>query len=168
MFKKLHHVAYRCQDARATADFYTKVIGLKFAATVSAEVVASIKKPDPHTHIFFEMRDGSYIAFFELLDKSQPHVPVADDWAQHLALEVEDRSVADQILQRLHAQGVKVVGPELHDGLITSWYFSDPSGHRLEIVLRTAGKDVWDKLATVADERLEVWKSRKARHADKV
>jgi glyoxylase I family protein len=162
MFMKLHHVAYRCQDARETADFYSKVIGLKFAAAVNADVVDSIKKHDPHTHIFFEMADGSYIAFFELLDKSAPHVPVVNDWAQHLALEVKDQEVADAILARLHKHGVPVVGPESHGGLINSWYFNDPSGHRLEIVLRTAGKDVWDKLGTMADATLDAWEKRKA------
>ena len=32
MFQKLHHVAYRCRDAQETVDFYTKVLGLKYAA----------------------------------------------------------------------------------------------------------------------------------------
>jgi catechol 2,3-dioxygenase-like lactoylglutathione lyase family enzyme len=162
MFKKLHHVAYRCEDARATADFYSKVLGLKFAAAVNADAVASIRKHDPHTHIFFEMGDGSYIAFFELLDKSAPHVPVANDWAQHLALEVKDQQVADALLARLREHGVQVVGPEPHGGLINSWYFFDPSGHRLEIVVRTAGKDVWDKLGSKAEATLDDWQKRKA------
>ena len=26
--KSLHHVAYRCKDAKQTTDFYTKVLGL--------------------------------------------------------------------------------------------------------------------------------------------
>ncbi len=162
MFKKLHHVAYRCEDARATVDFYTKVIGLKFAAAVNADVVDSIKKYDPHTHIFFEMADGSYIAFFELIDKSEPHFPVANDWAQHLALEVDSREAADVLLARLREHGVTVVGPEHHGGIIDSWYFNDPSGHRLEIVVPTAGKDVWDKLEGMAGSKLEEWEKLKA------
>ena len=32
MFQRLHHIAYRCHDAQRTVDFYTKVIGLKYAA----------------------------------------------------------------------------------------------------------------------------------------
>ena len=32
MFQKLHHVAYRCRDAQETVEFYTKVLGLKYAA----------------------------------------------------------------------------------------------------------------------------------------
>lgn len=161
MFKKLHHVAYRCEDAAETTDFYTRVLGLKFAFAVNADEVASIKKHDPHTHIFFEMADGSYLAFFELLDKSAPHLPVQNDWAQHIALEVEDRSVADELLRRLRENNVPVVGPEPHGGLIDSWYFNDPSGHRLEIVVRTASKQVWDSQAEYAQTTLAAWQARK-------
>ena len=32
MLQKLHHVAYRCRDAQETVEFYTKVLGLKYAA----------------------------------------------------------------------------------------------------------------------------------------
>lgn len=157
MFKKLHHVAYRCASATDTADFYSKVIGLKFAAAFVAEGVASIGKHDPHTHIFFEMGDGSYIAFFELLDKTDPNVPVENDWAQHLALEVDGQEAADEVLARLRENNVPVVGPEGHDGLIKSWYFRDPSGHRLEIVVPQAGPDAWDVLSAQAEETLGAW-----------
>jgi len=30
--KSLHHVAYRCKDAKKTADFYTKVLDLEYLA----------------------------------------------------------------------------------------------------------------------------------------
>lgn len=162
MLKKLHHVAYRCEDARATAEFYTNVLGLKFAAAVNADIVDSIKKYDPHTHIFFEMDDGSYIAFFELTDKSVPHFPVANDWAQHLALEVDGREAAEAVIARLEERGIPVVGPEPHGGIIDSWYFNDPSGHRLEIVVPTGGKDVWERLASRSQQTLEEWEKHKA------
>lgn len=162
MLKKLHHVAYRCKDAQETSDFYTNVIGLKLAAALVQDEVHSIGKYEPHTHIFFEMADGSYIAFFELLSGSAPYTPEEGDWAQHLALEVEDQATADTILGRLREQGVEIVGPEPHGGLITSWYFYDPSGHRLEIVLRTGGKDKWDRLAEIAPAGLQEWNARKA------
>lgn len=165
MLKGLHHVAYRCEDARVTTDFYTKVIGLKFAATINSDIVDSTKKFDPHTHIFFEMDDGSYIAFFELTDKSAPHMPVEGDWAQHLALEVADRGIAEAIATRVKEHGVDVIGPERHGGVIDSWYFYDPSGHRLELVVRTGGKDIWDKLEAEAEEKLEEWEMSKAAKA---
>ena len=41
MLKKLHHVAYRCADAQKTVDFYTKMLGLKFAHALSNDRVPS-------------------------------------------------------------------------------------------------------------------------------
>ena len=59
-------------------------------------------------------------------------------------------------------RGVEIVGPELHGGIIKSWYFYDPNGHRLEIVVPTGGKDVWDRLAELAPAGLDEWNARKA------
>ena len=63
--KKLHHAAYRCKDAVETTRFYTEVLGLKFAHAMGEDHVPSTGKYSPHVHIFFEMEDGSSIAFFE-------------------------------------------------------------------------------------------------------
>ncbi|WP_232556727.1 VOC family protein [Ralstonia solanacearum] len=89
MLKKLHHAAYRCRDAAETVDFYTKSIGMKFAATM-INLVPSTGLKATNSNVFFEMEDGSYICFFEILGSKEPVVPVENDWAQHLALEVRD------------------------------------------------------------------------------
>ena len=88
MFAKLHHAAYRCADAAETVHFYRDILGLPFAHALSNDYVPSIKIYAPHIHIFFQLKDGSYIAFFE--------VPLGGDLAkvdrcQHIAFEVEDR-----------------------------------------------------------------------------
>ena len=53
MFQKLHHVAYRCRDAQETVDFYTKVLGLKYAAgEASPEGAQAIRRGGrPHSHL---------------------------------------------------------------------------------------------------------------------
>ncbi|ALF86701.1 MULTISPECIES: VOC family protein [Ralstonia solanacearum species complex] len=89
MLKKLHHAAYRCRDAAETVDFYTKSIGLKLAATM-INLVPSTGHKATNSNVFFEMEDGSYICFSEILGSTEPLVPVENDWAQHLALEVRD------------------------------------------------------------------------------
>ena len=91
MLQKLHHVAYRCQDSAQTVAFYRDVIGLKFAHAIAQDRVPSTQAFSPHLHIFFELADGSYIAFFELA-ASPPAVRDANtpSWVQHLALEVAD------------------------------------------------------------------------------
>jgi len=35
--KSLHHVAYRCRDAKETADFYTRVLGLEYAMALAED-----------------------------------------------------------------------------------------------------------------------------------
>jgi catechol 2,3-dioxygenase-like lactoylglutathione lyase family enzyme len=72
MLQRLHHVAYRCLDAAETVDFYTNVIGLRFAHAISQDRVPSTQEFSPHLHIFFELGDGSYLAFFELGKAAQP------------------------------------------------------------------------------------------------
>ena len=66
--RRLHHVAYRCKDAQETSDFYTKVLGLKYAMAISDDKVPSTGEESPYMHIFFQMDDGSYVAFFEVPD----------------------------------------------------------------------------------------------------
>jgi len=166
MFKKLHHVAYRCRDAAETVDFYTNVIGMDFAAAIVQDAVPSLGLPEPHNHIFFEMDDGSHLAFFDILGSDERLTPVDNDWAQHLALEVESDARAEEIAGRLRARNVEVLGPVRHGEVARSWYFFDPSGHRMEMSVRgelEAG--VWTALRASARDDLERWTMRKQQAA---
>lgn len=159
MLKKLHHVAYRCRDAQETVRFYTELLGLRFVAALAQEAVPSLAKEEPHNHIFFEMRDGSFIAFFDILNDQGPPGPMPDEWAQHLALEVDEED-AKEIQRRLEAADVEVLGPVEH-GICRSRYFRDPNGHRLEMAVRTDSAQVWDELAGRAGAELAAWQERK-------
>ena len=115
MFQKLHHVAYRCRDAQETVDFYTKVLGLKYAAgEVSPEGHKPYGEEVDLIHIFFECSDGSYIAFFDLPSsppaEADPNTP---KWVNHIAFEVPDMDALLAGKRRLEA-GVDVLGPKDH------------------------------------------------------
>ncbi len=117
--KKLHHAAFRCKDARETVEFYTKVLGLKFAHAMGEDHVPSTGKYSPHVHIFLEMEDGSSIAFFECPnDPGNMKDMESPDWIQHFAFEVE--SVEDLLKAKadMEAKGVKIIGPTNHDDFI--------------------------------------------------
>ena len=161
MLRKLHHVAYRCRDAGETADFYTKLLGLRLAHIIVQDRVPSTQAYSPHAHIFFEMADGSYIAFFELAAappaQRDPNTP---DWVQHLALEIDDEAELLASRQRLIAAGIDVVGPTDH-GFCKSIYFFDPSGHRMELTARTDRADQRDRFAAEAPAALAAWQARK-------
>jgi glyoxylase I family protein len=161
MLRKLHHVAYRCRDAGETADFYTNLLGLRLAHIIVQDRVPSTQAYSPHAHIFFEMADGSYIAFFELAAappaQRDPNTP---DWVQHLALEIDDEAELLASRQRLIAAGIDVVGPTDH-GFCKSIYFFDPSGHRMELTARTDRADQRDRFAAEAPAALAAWQARK-------
>ena len=159
--KKLHHAAFRCADAAQTVQFYTDVLGLKFTHAMGEDHVPSTGKYSPHVHIFFEMEDGSNIAFFECpLDPGEKsgRDPQTPDWIQHFAFEVQDMDTLVKAKADLQAKGLNVVGPTNHDDFITSIYFFDPSGHRLELTTRTCHDPV--RLKAFEDEApavLNLW-----------
>ena len=138
MFQKLHHVAYRCRDAQETVEFYTKVLGLKYAAgQQSPEGARPYGEEVDLIHIFFECGDGSYIAFFDLPSsppmQADPNTP---NWVNHIAFEVPSMDALLEGKRRLEAAGVDVLGPKDHS-FCQSIYFFDPNGIRLEMTART-------------------------------
>ncbi len=156
--KKLHHAAFRCKDARATVDFYTNVLGLRFAHAMGEDHVPSTGRYSPHIHIFFEMEDGSSIAFFEVpKDPGNVKDLESPDWIQHFAFEVDNVETLLAAKARLEQHGLSVVGPTNHDDFILSIYFFDPSGHRLELTTRTAAPERAREFEAEAPKVLEVW-----------
>ena len=45
--KKIHHVAYRCRDARETVEFYREVLSMDLVLAIAENLVPSTKEPDP-------------------------------------------------------------------------------------------------------------------------
>ena len=153
----LHHVAYRCKDAQATVDFYTKYLDLDYNIAVAENRVPSTGAYSPHIHIFFQMGDGSYLAFFELSESPAMRLdPNTPDWVQHLALRVPDMQALQDHKVRLEADGHEVVGPVDHK-ICQSIYFFDPSGHRMELTVATSTPELDAKLAEISGPLLEEW-----------
>jgi len=155
--KSLHHVAYRCKDARETADFYTRILGLEYAMAIAEDRVPSTGERSPYMHVLFRMDDGSHVAFFEVPESP----PMGRDentpaWVQHLALRVADEAALVRYKTRLESHGIAVTGPTDH-GFCKSIYFFDPSGHRLELTVDTMTPGMAERLAAVRDEMLEEW-----------
>lgn len=159
MIQKLYHVAYRCNNSQETVDFYTKVLGLKFAMAVSQDRVPSTGEEVPYIHIFFEMADGSNVAFFELPQAAKA-IPDTNtpSWVQHLALEVSTRADLMEMKDRLEKNNVSFIGPVDH-GTINSLYFFDPNGHRLEVALRV-NEQVREERAKARFDVLKDWNAK--------
>jgi len=88
LFKDLNHVAWRCIDAEQTRQFYEDFLGLPLAHVIRSERVPSTGEYAPYCHLFFEMRDGSYIAFFDIRDGRGATLS-GDKWVHHFAFEVD-------------------------------------------------------------------------------
>jgi catechol 2,3-dioxygenase-like lactoylglutathione lyase family enzyme len=162
VLSNFHHVAFRCTDAVETVRFYTEVLGLKYSHAVTADIVGSTKEYDPHIHIFFELNDGSSIAFFEVPTappaQKDPNTP---DWVQHVAFQVNSVDELMDYKRRLDDAGIKYIGPVgHHDAGQQSIYFFDPNGIRLEFNL-PAKVDPAARAAHAVTV-LESWKQRRA------
>ena len=48
---RIHHVAYRCKDAKETVDFYQRVLNMGFVLAIAEDEVPSTKEPDPYMHV---------------------------------------------------------------------------------------------------------------------
>src|SRR6266480_3113807 len=81
MIKGLHHNAYRCRDSEETRAFYEDFLGLRMVSAFEINEGRAL-------HTFFEMDDGSCLAFFEV-----PGSPFdfkrQDSLDLHIALGVE-------------------------------------------------------------------------------
>src|SRR6516165_2830656 len=62
MIKGLHHNAYRCRDSEETRVFYEDFLGLRLVSAFEIDEGRGL-------HTFFEMDDGSCLAFFEVPGK---------------------------------------------------------------------------------------------------
>ena len=158
----LHHFAWRCRDSEETRHFYEDLLGLPLTHVIKSDHVPSTGEYCPYVHIFFQMRDGSYIAFFDLGDDTaalpSPNTPA---WVNHIALRVDSLDELEAAKARLEAAGVEVLGLTDHH-IIESIYFFDPNGIRLELTTPAVPQAEIDAHALHARADLDAWTVRKA------
>jgi glyoxylase I family protein len=158
----LSHVALITRDTAATADFYTRIMGMELVNAVLDDAIPSTGDPIPYFHSFFRLADGSTVAFFEApeLPPLEPPPHPAYDTFQHLALQVGSTAEVDRWHRWLGEHGVEVLGPVDHK-IIYSIYFHDPNGIRLE--LTTPISPIWNDNAEQAAASLSDWQTVKDR-----
>ena len=159
--RKIHHVAYRCHDAKETVEWYRKHLDMDFVLAIAEDHVPSTHAPDPYMHLFMDAGGGNVLAFFELPNSPEmgrdPNTP---EWVQHIALEVDSMEVLETAKARLEAAGIPVIGITDHT-IFKSIYFFDPNGHRLELAVNTGTPEMMKKLDEVKWDMLEEWSKTK-------
>ena len=87
----IHHVAYRCINAKQTVEFYQQVLNMDFQLAIAEDKVPSTGEPDPYMHVFMDAGNGNVLAFFEIPNSPDmgfdPNTP---QWVQHIAFKVAD------------------------------------------------------------------------------
>ena len=156
--ERIHHVAYRCKDAKQTVEWYKQMLNMDFVLAIAEDLVPSTKEPDPYMHIFLDAGGGNVLAFFELPTKApmgrDPNTP---EWVQHIAFKVKDQAELLEFKAHLQAQGVDVLGPTDH-GSFHSIYMFDPNGHRLELACPDPDEAAMNKrMDEVKWKMLEDW-----------
>lgn len=155
--QQIHHVAYRCHDAKNTVEFYKKFLNMDLLVCIAEDRVPSTKEPDPYMHVFLDAGRGNILAFFEITGS-----PTMDrdhntpKWVQHIAFQVESIEALVEAKQELEKKGLDVIGVTEH-GIIRSIYFFDPNGHRIELTCVTGTSDQMRHLKEIAPQMLEEW-----------
>ena len=126
---KLHHSAYRCKDSEETRNFYEDFLGMKLKKAFEILTTKSGRKSNV-LHTFYELNDGSCIAFFEEPDKKFTFKKQRD-FDLHIAFEVNEKFLKKMykkgMAERIETRGI------IDHGFIKSIYFRDPNGYVIEL-----------------------------------
>ena len=132
--KGLHHAAFRCRDSEETRRFYEDFLGLPLVEAFEIRQTKTGRSTSV-LHTFFEMGDGSCMAFFEAPGRPFDFKP-QHDFDLHIALEVEPAEL-DARFDEGRKRGIETRGIADH-GFIRSIYFRDPNGYVVELSARKA------------------------------
>ncbi len=154
----VHHAAYRCRDAAQTRWFYEELLGLPLAAAMVFDHISGMKEKRDYMHLFFELGDGNFLAFFDDPDTATPeHFKRKDGFDVHVALEAAsyDDMIAWQ--EHINRSGKTCLGPIDH-GFVKSVYMYDPNGLQVEITSKMPDyQAIMDEEAAHVDELMRQW-----------
>ncbi|MFN0091226.1 MAG: VOC family protein [Acidimicrobiales bacterium] len=131
---RLHHHAFVVKDQEATRRFYEDVLGIPLAATW-CEKAELFGKERTYCHTFYEIADGSALAFFQFADPAdvaefglaKPPSPF-----DHFAMKV-DQETQEAMIARVEANGLQHM--TIDHGYCVSFYTWDPDGLMIEFTV---------------------------------
>ncbi len=140
-FGPLHHVALVTNDMKRTVAFYRDLLG--------AEVVMSHRLPRPgnERHYFIRVSPTTVFAFFEFPEAELPAykeatLPSTGRALDHIAFFAPSEESFNEWHRRLGEAGVAGLTPVQPLGFgIRAYFFADPNGIVLEVMLPPAGVD---------------------------
>ena len=132
-FGAVHHIAIITNDMKKTVDFYREVLG--------SEVALGHRLNDENKtrHYFITLAPNTVFTVFDAqLPAYEPPIVPKTGRALDIAFFVEDRNAFDRSYERL--QGWVDNLSDVRDlGIVTAFFFSDPSGIVLEVMVENEG-----------------------------
>ena len=157
--KMLHHNAYRCIDAEETRYFYEDMLGMPLVAALYEPLNAITGEPDPYVHLYFELADGSTLAFFDypgFYSRENAKFESHDPYFAHIALEVEGKDIIQKYKKIYEKEGVEHF--ILDHQYCYSLYCYDPNGMVLEFTTNVPiSEQFFADAADTAHDDLKRW-----------
>ncbi len=157
---RLHHTAYVTKDQEATRAFYEDILGFPLVATWSEadELFGALRV---YCHTFFELADGSALAFFQFANEEDQALfdpELVPSPFRHIALKVDAEGQAE-IERRPTEANWKPEGTYvLEHGYCRSLYTEDPNGMLLEFTVDVPEvDDIAEVRRQDAHETLKKW-----------
>jgi glyoxylase I family protein len=153
-----HHHAVRTKDMTATRHFYENVLKLPLVGTWVESFDVIKKTPSNYMHCFFELGDGSALAFFQFEEgmRDDPMPMPRDPYEHHIALGVDTIQDVDYFRARLEAAGHQVT--MVDHGYCYSCYTEDPNGMMVEVsTIVPNGIAILEEAARTAEHDLANW-----------
>jgi len=161
IIKGLHHNAYRCRDSEETRKFYEDFLGLPLVNAFEIHATKTGRETRV-LHSFYQMADGSHLAFFEVPGEDGKDFVFKDqhDFDLHIALEIPHADLKPWMEKGKQA-GYTVRGIADHV-TIDSIYFRDPNGYVIELTGKRPGSDqLLASKKSQAREHLNEWQRTK-------
>jgi len=161
----IHHLALNTDDMKMTIDFYTGVLGMPLVHALKVPPGVGIgpgNRGNPPfenlRHYFFDAGGDTMVAFFEM-PKGEKQIGDRNALAamQHCSFTVTERRFHEMVA-RLEAAQVPLIGPVDVGAGTFSVYFFDPNGIRLEYSYQVGDGDdvrVVERWTQSGDEALQ-------------
>jgi len=156
--RRLHHHAVRTDDMEATRRFYEDVLGMPMVSALKGNVDPSTGRPTPFLHCFFEMGDGSCLAFFQFLPEVYgPATKLPRNGIDHhIAMSVAKFDDIARLKAKFDALSYPNCG--INHGFCYSLYVRDPNGMLVEFVGDAANElELNEAAVAAAHDELARW-----------
>lgn len=159
---KLHHHAFMARDMEETRHFYEDILEFPLIGTWVERLNPVTGKPDNYVHTFFELNDGSCLAFFQFKssastrEQSLNKFENINPFAHHIALTVDGKDTVMYFKKKLGDAGIPAF--ETDHGYCYSIYFYDPNGLQVEFTtLVPETEEMMCEASKTAHETLKLW-----------